>query len=596
MLEKVIKKQSLLFSLLIAFLCYYSMLYGLRLNDKSVLTNSIFSIILIGLFSIIIKRTIKIFNKRLFYCSVPIGAFFSFSMIIGAQFSIYRTVALINKKALISMIFLTILFTAIVMLLIGNKEVIEKKIIEISNNDIVNKIFKPTKKCYFGMFMLMVIIWLPTYLAAYPGIFSYDALHEALEVFQYKEVTTFQPPIHTYYLDGLLYLGKKLFDSYNIGLAVHCISQGLIMIAIFSYACLFLIKHNVPKILVLFAYVFFAIFPLNMLMAFIVTKDVIFSGIMLLLFLFTIDIYVDSEKFFSSKLLIARYIITIVMMCLFRNQGVYVVVFSIPFFVLLLKKYWKKFLCVLVFSVILLKIITGPIYNLCNIGKGDAREALSVPIQQIARVMNRHLSEISEEDRESVYNIIPEENLPGYIEVIADPVKSYFNTANLLENPVKYAKLWARFGLRYPIDYIDSFLFGSFAYIYPDTQYPIWDGFLLYDDDYRAEAILGIKRESLLPGYAEKLRKISYEGSYQKIPVVSTLLNPAFAFWCMVIAVGTFIYNKKYKFIAPIIMLVGLWGTLLLGPVILIRYGYPLIVCVPILIPMIFTESLYEAR
>lgn len=112
MLEKVIKKQSLLFSLLIAFLCYYSMLYGLRLNDKSVLTNSIFSIILIGLFSIIIKRTIKIFNKRLFYCSVPIGAFFSFSMIIGAQFSIYRTVALINKKALISMIFLTILFTA----------------------------------------------------------------------------------------------------------------------------------------------------------------------------------------------------------------------------------------------------------------------------------------------------------------------------------------------------------------------------------------------------------------------------------------------------------------------------------------------------
>ncbi|MBU3841238.1 MAG: hypothetical protein IAA25_09745, partial [Candidatus Ruminococcus intestinipullorum] len=46
------------------------------------------------------------------------------------------------------------------------------------------------------------------------------------------------------------------------------------------------------------------------------------------------------------------------------------------------------------------------------------------------------------------------------------------------------------------------------------------------------------------------------------------------------------IYKKKYTMAVPFSILVGLWLTLMLSPVVLLRYAYPLIVSIPIVFVM----------
>jgi len=41
----------------------------------------------------------------------------------------------------------------------------------------------------------------------------------------------------------------------------------------------------------------------------------------------------------------------------------------------------------------------------------------------------------------------------------------------------------------------------------------------------------------------------------------------------------------------PAALLFGLWGTLLLGPVVILRYSYALLIAVPVLIGTIRTEE-----
>ena len=84
--------------------------------------------------------------------------------------------------------------------------------------------------------------------------------------------------------------------------------------------------------------------------------------------------------------------------------------------------------------------------------------------------------------------------------------------------------------------------------------------------------------------------KLSYENTYQKIPVVSMFFSSGMTCWIMLLYAGWCIYIKKYKHLVAFTFVFGLWLTLLLGPVVLYRYIYPIVISDAVFAGCVFSK------
>lgn len=82
----------------------------------------------------------------------------------------------------------------------------------------------PILRCAF----LLFLCWLPVFLAVYPGFFAYDATDELQEVLTGQYVTR-HPLLHVLMLGKAVSGIQKLTGSYNIGIGVYVLAQMAIM-------------------------------------------------------------------------------------------------------------------------------------------------------------------------------------------------------------------------------------------------------------------------------------------------------------------------------------------------------------------------------
>mgnify|MGYP000364541506 CR=1 FL=1 len=114
-------------------------------------------------------------------------------------------------------------------------------------------------------------------------------------------------------------------------------------------------------------------------------------------------------------------------MCLFRNQGIYVFLFfclgSLPVFT---KKSvsQNRFIGASLLVAALWYVLSGPIPTAFGVGKGDAREMLCVPMQQLARMYHEVPEKLTPEEKEYIETLIDPQALSEYVRVNADPVKN----------------------------------------------------------------------------------------------------------------------------------------------------------------------------
>ena len=63
------------------------------------------------------------------------------------------------------------------------------------------------------------------------------------------------------------------------------------------------------------------------------TKDVLFSGMFLLVMVYSFEIIKDTDMYLSKRFGILKYAVCVILMCMLRNQGKYVFIVFIPFLV-----------------------------------------------------------------------------------------------------------------------------------------------------------------------------------------------------------------------------------------------------------------------
>ena len=177
-------------------------------------------------------------------------------------------------------------------------------------------------------------------------------------------------------------------------------------------------------------------------------------------------IYSDSMTYlFVGSILI----ISILIILFFRNNGIYVLVLSIPFLALVLKKYIKKiaviFIIILSFNFSYNKIVL-PYFK---IPAGSIREMLSIPFQQTARYVSKY--SVSSDEKEAIDKILVFDDLASRDRSdLSDPVKEKFNKYYTKADLIKYFKVWFIEGIKHPDTYIEATLLNTYGYLYPNTS------------------------------------------------------------------------------------------------------------------------------
>lgn len=558
---------------------------------------SIFCVLVTAGIAFLYLKAFFPFEKRRLFLSLISGLLMGLMFILGVRYSLNEIPAPTAFGFLTALLAATLLFSAFTGLFL-------QMIPFMSKAEAAGECGKKSGiKRLALIFLITLAVYMTALLAVYPGVYSYDASVQILQVFGSDPLTSHHPILHTLFLCGSLKMGEILFHSYQIGLAVYSLLQITAMAAVFSFVLYRMMRRNAPLWLLLASWLFWAANPYMQVLVLLTTKDVLFSAFFLLAFDFSIDMISDPEHFFKSHALMAGFFLSALFSCFFRNQGIYVFVFFSLFALLFFIRYKKKSGGArplasrwLVFSVALAAIyltVNGPVLTSLGVEKGDAKEMLSVPMQQLARVWHEKPESLSKEERSYIEALILPDALEGYVRVNADPVKSGFQTEIVKNDPGTFIKTWAAIGAKEPLTYLDSFLMGNWGYWYPGaTQY--WIDYIVFDGSFmEAEYnILHIFRNSRFPQYENYLRNISLTPEYEKIPLLALILNQAFPFWLMLVTGTALLYRRQAALLVPLSFIFGYFGTLLLGPVTCVRYALPLMVCVPLMTELL----LYRTR
>ena len=283
---------------------------------------------------------------------------------------------------------------------------------------------------------ILMVSYLLVLLAVWPGFFSYDAEAESYMVFTDK-YSAHHPIVHVLLLGWIMKVMYKIIPSYNAGIVAYLLLQMLVISCCFSYMICFLKRIGVRRWIINISLIFLSLFPTVSMFVCCTTKDVYFSGGLTLLTTLLLEIAKDESAFWQDQRKKWLFAIAIMLVLLFRNNGIYAFVVFLPIFVWIFRKCWRKWLPVLIGIFSFYIVLNQGMNAVFDVKPGEKAEMLCVPMQQLARIHNEDKECFTEEDLEVMYTLIPEVILNNYNPKLADNVKVNFMEDNFKANPAK---------------------------------------------------------------------------------------------------------------------------------------------------------------
>ncbi len=442
-----------------------------------------------------------------------------------------------------------------------------------------DKLFKYDWLVYF---LCLFIAWLPVLILYYPGNFAYDAAYQTKMYFGQIPFNMHHPVLHTLLLGGFINLGLNFFN-YEIGLLMYSLFQMIVMASIFTAILKFLIKHNVKKSYLILSLLFFMLLPTFALMNITTTKDVIFSGLFNLVVMYLIEFLFDEE--YSKKFAIYG-IFIISLALLFRNNMIFVLILTLPVIIIFNKSKIKKIIVVYIMSFFIYALVFTLFLGI-GINLGSNAEYFSVPLQQLARVYN--YKEITNDQKNAIEKLITY-GIDSYNPRISDPVKGDFNFIEFNNNKKVYLGLYFELAQKYPLTYLNSYIMNTYSYFY------VYDNFnYLYIPTFKMSD--NFDKEKLDKNIQNNFYdKIVSKSEFKEIPFLNFLMRYQTYTWLVMFSLFKCIYFKKYKSFSILCVYLGLFITVLLGPVALIRYIYMFVCGAPLIIYLLSNHEKFYFR
>lgn len=441
----------------------------------------------------------------------------------------------------------------------------------------------PLKGFLFGSVIIFVCM-VPFLLTNFPGIMTPDSLAQYRQVAGISAYNDHHPWMHTLLIEFFYKIGYGITGDVYLGIACYTLAQMILVALSVSYVWSALYEMGLKKVYVILGGALFIICPYNLIYAVTMWKDILFSMAVLVLVLTLFRLHCFIQEGRSAKQVVRDWILYGVcgfFMCMLRHNGFYAFLIMMILLAVAFRRQWKIYVPLTAVVVCLCFIIKGPVMDAAQVEPGKYAYKVCIPLQQIARVITDGC-ELTEEEITLLEKINTIDYIPeNYQKGGADPMFAwviYGNQQYLAEHQGEYLKLWLSIGLRYPGKYIEAFLDQTKGYWYPmEPEQVVFFGITENEN--------GLVSCPVLDGlvvikFHEFLTKL-----YTIFPLYGMFYSMGGALWMFLLFMAIALRNRAYGALIAGVPLLLLTFTLFIAvPLVAdIRYGYPLLIAVPML-------------
>ena len=542
----------------------------------------VYVVLTIIIYSFIRNILDKVDKRKYIFCFV-LALLFTIIEVFVASMNTYLDFDHLSKSLIIDFIGYIILIFFSLLFIFDIFSTIKSKVEESEPKNI--KIFNESRLSFFINMALVIIAWLPYFLRYFPGLMTLDSCIQVAQAIGRQPFSNHHPIFHTLIITFFVNIGKNVLGTINYGVAIYTLAQMIMMAISFAFVLKYLAKKNVHFSIRILALLYYMFYPINALYAVTMWKDVLFAGIVPLFIIMCNEIITNPKAFLSSFKKDILFILIAVLTGLLRNNGIYVVILTfIPMF-FILRKYWKRTICVFTISILVFFIIKAAIFDIFKVKNGRVAEMLSIPLQQIARVEKYYRDELDENTMNRINNFFTIEHIGDqYNPILSDEVKARLNDEYFNENKLEFIRLWGHLLVRYFQEYVESFIANSYGYYYPEASSWVANRTLEPND-------MGIEQSPKIEG-----KVVSIIDSYiekREVPIISMFFSIGMAVWFIVICLWYRIYKRDYKSVVMYLPIFILWLTIIASPVYCeYRYAYPIFTTLPIFFGLNFKNKM----
>ena len=451
---------------------------------------------------------------------------------------------------------------------------------------------------YFSVVFAAHLLFLSVF---YSGVVSRDTQRQIAEGLGVIPLSDFNPYFHTLVLGSIIRLGRALFGTILDGVVLCTLVQAALISLAVSYILLYMAGRKVHIGFRIAVLAYFTLHPVILCNDATLWKDIWQGYFMLIYVVLMVELGLSSADFFRKKGNLILLLLALLGTLFFKNTGIFVVLVSLPFFLVSAAGHRKTAAAIFTASLCLFFFSRYVIIPSLGIEDNPAVEPLSLPVQQVARTLSKDWDSVSQEHKDILEEVVSCEQVKqAYKPDICDPVKNLMNRQAFESNLGRYGTVWLKMGLEHPKTYLESFLAGSAGYWYTGIDFwkvatlsyldgQLVDGSGAYggftDPDaksYDYEIINPEKRQAFKEGY-EKFRGL---------PGIGTLSSIAGYFWSCVLMAMVCILKKRYRMLLPLSAVLGVFFVCILSPVFAeCRYAYLALLVQPVLWPFVLQDS-----
>lgn len=426
-------------------------------------------------------------------------------------------------------------------------------------------------------FFCCLFCWLPYYLYEYPGIMTPDSVNQFEQVLGRIPWSNHHPWAHTLTF-GLFYrIGHALTGDMTAAVACYTFSQMCLLAG--SAACLIstLRACRIRPFVLLLLTAFYALIPYHAVFSVTIWKDIPFAAASLLLGCAILRLAVLGSVCPKN---VALFAIASVMICLFRSNGWYGYLLSLPFLLFAFRKLAKAVYPALLAAFLCAVIVKYPLMRAFQVEQPDFVESISIPLQQIAAVIcnDRELAPADLALIEQVADLTYIHEL--YNPTFADNIKELVRAGNqdyLIAHKKEFLRLWARLFARYPGDFLHAYIQQTYGYWYPDSFY------LVAEAEGISAGNLGLSPRHLIGGpLVVKGKEIAIKLGGM-VPLYGCLWSMGAACWVLLFSVCAVIIRREREKLICYLPSAALFLTVLVATPVAteFRYVYFLVFCLP---------------
>lgn len=389
-------------------------------------------------------------------------------------------------------------------------------------------------------FLICLLCWLPYYLYQYPGIMTPDSINQFEQVLNVIPYNNHHPWVHTLVFKLFYTIGYLLTHNMVAAVSFYTLFQMCLLSGSAAYFISTMRRRRVRPFVLLMITAFYALIPYHAVFSVTIWKDIPFAAAVML---FGCSMFRMMDKRIRLQELLT-FIISGVMICLFRSNGWYGFLLCCPFLLFYYRKSAKLFYPAILGILCTALIIKYPVMNAYQVQQPDFIESVCIPMQQITAVICND-RELTPEQLDLIENVVDLTYIKDlYNPTFADNIKELVRAGNedyLVAHKGEFFKLWLDLGLKYPGDYLTAYIKQTYGYWYPDSFY------LVAEAEGVSATKLGVSHTPLIGGpLVVKTKEIAIKlGSM--VPIYGTLWSMGVACWIMLFSIGSVIIRKETK-------------------------------------------------